>query len=65
MDGPVRVAEILIELLEEGPDGRSGDNVGLWIGHPTVLPARSQVLDVDPTTTPETIAAPLMAYLEV
>ena len=61
---PARVAEVLIELIEEGPQGRSGDNVGLWIGHPTLLPAPSQVLNVDPATTPETIAAPLMAYLE-
>ena len=62
---PTWVAELLIELIEEGPQGRSGDNVGLWIGHPTVLPAASPVLNVDPATTPETIVAPLMAYLEV
>jgi NAD(P)-dependent dehydrogenase (short-subunit alcohol dehydrogenase family) len=60
---PARVAELLLELIDEGPQGRSGDNVGLWIGHPTELPPPSPVLNVDPAMTPETIVAPLMTYL--
>jgi len=45
---PDRVADVMLDLLAEGPDGRSGDNVGLWLGHPTVLPPPSPVLDVRP-----------------
>ena len=33
-----RVAQILIELIAEGPEGRSGDSVQVWPGHPCVLP---------------------------
>jgi NAD(P)-dependent dehydrogenase (short-subunit alcohol dehydrogenase family) len=33
-----RVAEILVELIAEGPDGRSGDSIQLWPDHPCVLP---------------------------
>lgn len=40
------VSRVMIELLEEGPNGRSGDNVGIWVGHPPALPAPSPVLDV-------------------
>jgi len=36
-----RVAEVLVELLAEGPDGRTGDSVQLWSNHPCVLPAPS------------------------
>lgn len=36
---PEAVAAVLIELLGEGPGGRTGDFVGLWAGHPVVLPA--------------------------
>jgi len=36
-----RVAEILVELLAEGPDGRTGDSVQLWSDHPCVLPPPS------------------------
>jgi NAD(P)-dependent dehydrogenase (short-subunit alcohol dehydrogenase family) len=45
---PDEVARVLIELIEEGSSGRSGDNVGLWLGHPTVLPPPSPVLNVPP-----------------
>ncbi len=37
---PARVAEVLVDLLAEGPDGRTGDNIGLYAGHPCVLPPR-------------------------
>ena len=43
---PADVARVVVELIGEGPTGRSGDNVGLWRGHPTVLPPPSEVLDV-------------------
>lgn len=45
---PDTVADVMLDLLAEGTSGRSGDNVGLWLGHPTVLPPPSPVLDVRP-----------------
>jgi NAD(P)-dependent dehydrogenase (short-subunit alcohol dehydrogenase family) len=45
---PDIVASVLLELILEGPNGRSGDNVGLWRGHPTVLPPPSPILDIPP-----------------
>ena len=35
---PEQIAQILVELLEEGPDGRTGNNIGLYAGRPCVLP---------------------------
>ena len=35
---PEQVAAVLVELVAEGPAGRTGDSVGLWPGHPCVLP---------------------------
>lgn len=35
---PEQVAQVLVELLEEGPNGRSGNNIGLYAGEPCVLP---------------------------
>ncbi len=35
---PEQVARVLVELLAEGPDGRTGDNIGLYAGHPCALP---------------------------
>jgi NAD(P)-dependent dehydrogenase (short-subunit alcohol dehydrogenase family) len=37
---PEQIARVLIELLREGSDGRSGENIGLWPGHPVELPRR-------------------------
>ena len=34
---PAEICEILIELLEEGPEGRSGHNIGLWVDRPRSL----------------------------
>lgn len=45
------VAAVILEMINEGPTGRSGDNVGLWLGHPTTLPAPSPVLNVAPDFT--------------
>jgi len=36
---PEQVAAVVLDLVAEGPYGRTGDNVGLWVGHPCVLPA--------------------------
>ncbi|MCZ7527765.1 MAG: SDR family oxidoreductase [Acidimicrobiia bacterium] len=38
---PEQVASVLVELLEEGPSGRTGENVGVWPGHPARLTASS------------------------
>jgi NAD(P)-dependent dehydrogenase (short-subunit alcohol dehydrogenase family) len=32
------VADLIVELIAEGPEGRTGDDVQVWAGHPTVLP---------------------------
>ncbi len=32
------IARVMIELIEEGPEGRSGENIGFAMGHPVVLP---------------------------
>lgn len=32
------VANLIVELIAEGPEGRTGDDVQVWAGHPTVLP---------------------------
>lgn len=37
---PTDTARLLIDLLAEGPDGRTGENIGLAMGHPIVLPPR-------------------------
>ncbi len=35
---PPDIGEVVAAILEEGPDGRTGENVGVWIGHPRTLP---------------------------
>ncbi len=37
---PEAIAAQLIELLEEGPDGRTGENIGFWPGEPVELGPR-------------------------
>lgn len=32
------IARLLIDLLREGPAGRTGENIGIAMGHPVVLP---------------------------
>jgi len=34
---PDDIADLLIELLDEGPDGRTGHNLGCWVGRPLRL----------------------------
>jgi hypothetical protein len=35
---PAQIAQVLVDLLEEGREGRTGDNIGLYAGHECVLP---------------------------
>jgi len=37
---PGQQAQLLVDLLDEGPDGRSGEVIGSWVGHPVELPGR-------------------------
>ena len=41
---PADIAGVLLELILEGPDGRSGENIGIWLHHPIVLPPRREQL---------------------
>jgi NAD(P)-dependent dehydrogenase (short-subunit alcohol dehydrogenase family) len=46
---PDQVAALVLDLLREGPTGRSGDNIGVWVGHPLALPPPGATsLDYDP-----------------
>jgi NAD(P)-dependent dehydrogenase (short-subunit alcohol dehydrogenase family) len=56
------VAQVLVAIIAEGPEGRSGDSIGLWIGHPTVLPPPSPILNIEPGFTPDSLTAPMAAY---
>lgn len=38
------VASVVLELHREGPSGRSGDNVGIWLGHDIELPPPHPVM---------------------
>ena len=35
---PEQTAQILVELLEEGPDGRTANSIGLYAGYPCEMP---------------------------
>ncbi len=37
---PEQIAGLLVDLLEEGPDGRTGENIGIWLDHEIALPPR-------------------------
>ena len=37
---PEQIARQLIDLLEEGPSGRTGENIGAWVGEPVELGPR-------------------------
>lgn len=41
---PAQMAQLLLDLLAEGPEGRTGENIGAWRGHPVELPPRAAVL---------------------
>ena len=36
---PAQIAQIIVELIDEGPDGRTADSIGLYAGYPCVMPA--------------------------
>ena len=38
---PEQIGALLLELLEEGPDGRTGENIPIIVGRPIVLPPRA------------------------
>ena len=35
---PSDLGRVLVDLIAEGPDGRTGTQIGLWVGHPIALP---------------------------
>jgi NAD(P)-dependent dehydrogenase (short-subunit alcohol dehydrogenase family) len=37
---PAQIGQQLIDLLAEGPGGRTGENIGAWVGEPVVLGPR-------------------------
>ncbi len=41
---PAQIADLVLALVAEGPDGRTGENIGIWRGHPVELPPRAEVL---------------------
>ena len=41
---PRQIADLMLELYEEGPEGRSGENIGIWLNHPIELPPEREVL---------------------
>ncbi len=41
---PEQIADLLLELIAEGPAGRTGENIGIWRGHPVELPPRQPEL---------------------
>ena len=45
---PDDVAAVLVELLAEGPSGRTGTQIGLWVGYPARLPPPTSVTAAQP-----------------
>ncbi|MXY36511.1 MAG: SDR family oxidoreductase [Dehalococcoidia bacterium] len=37
---PEQIAGLVLDLLREGPEGRTGENIGAWVGVPVELPPR-------------------------
>ena len=35
---PEQIAQIIVEVIDEGPDGRTANSIGLYAGEPTVMP---------------------------
>ena len=40
---PAQIGGLLLQLLAEGPDGRTGENIGIWLNHPIELPPRVEL----------------------
>ncbi|HCV00783.1 MAG: hypothetical protein CL897_02085 [Dehalococcoidia bacterium] len=41
---PEQIAALLIDLLKEGDDGRTGENIGIWLDHEIALPPKAEPL---------------------
>jgi len=41
---PHQLADLMLELYDEGSDGRTGENIGIWLNHPIELPPRQEIL---------------------
>ena len=41
---PEQIGRLLVDLLCEGPDGRTGENIGIWLDHEVALPPRATPL---------------------
>ena len=41
---PHQIADLMLQLYEEGPQGRTGENIGIWLNHPIELPPVREVL---------------------
>lgn len=41
---PEQMGQLALDLIAEGPDGRTGETIGAWLNHPVVLPPRRVVL---------------------
>jgi NAD(P)-dependent dehydrogenase (short-subunit alcohol dehydrogenase family) len=41
---PEQIGGLVLELITEGPSGRTGENIGAWLGHPVELPPEREVL---------------------
>ncbi len=41
---PEQIAGLLVDLLNEGPEGRTGENIGIWLDHEVALPPRVEPL---------------------
>ena len=41
---PEQMGGLVLDLIAEGPDGRTGENIGAWMGHTVALPERREVL---------------------
>tara|TARA_B100000945_G_scaffold24839_1_gene17379 strand:+ start:6844 stop:7659 length:816 start_codon:yes stop_codon:yes gene_type:complete len=41
---PHQIADLMLQLYEEGPQGRTGENIGIWLNHPIELPPAREVL---------------------
>ncbi len=44
---PGDLGRVLVDLLAEGPQGRTGTQIGLWVGHPVQLPRVDPVGQAD------------------
>lgn len=41
---PAQIANLCLELIGEGPEGRTGENIGIWLRHSIELPPRREEL---------------------